>query len=354
MDLASLIPTPDTIPAHWGWFQFFLMLTFFLHLLFMNVMLGSGIIILINEIFTPALPSPIYRDMGRKLPTVIAFAVNFGVAPLLFLQVLYGQFMYTSSVLMAVWWLSVVGALIISYACAYFHAFRFDILGKNRPKVMGLAVFLLLAISFIFSNNMTLMLRPDFWPAYFDNPTGWLLNLQDPTLLPRWLHFVTASLAVGGLFIAILGKFDQTNAGEKKINLGFNWFSSATMVQIMIGIWFLFSLPVDIRHLFLGGNAFHTLLLLTAATTALLALGSSLLRRFWLTMVSTGSTIFLMILMRDLVRRAFLAPYFSPVDLQVKPEYSPMIVFILSLLIGGAFIAYMLRLAFRTYKEVPK
>lgn len=35
-----LIPTPDTLPVSWGYFQSLLMLMFPLHLLLMNAMLG--------------------------------------------------------------------------------------------------------------------------------------------------------------------------------------------------------------------------------------------------------------------------------------------------------------------------
>lgn len=39
------------IPVHWGWFwfQLFLFLTFFIHILLMNVMLGTGFIALVSH-----------------------------------------------------------------------------------------------------------------------------------------------------------------------------------------------------------------------------------------------------------------------------------------------------------------
>ena len=37
--MQAIIPSADTIPAAWGWFQFLLLLTFPLHLLAMNAML---------------------------------------------------------------------------------------------------------------------------------------------------------------------------------------------------------------------------------------------------------------------------------------------------------------------------
>ena len=37
MDVAGLIPTPDTIPVHWGW------------LLLMNLMLGGSLLALVGR-----------------------------------------------------------------------------------------------------------------------------------------------------------------------------------------------------------------------------------------------------------------------------------------------------------------
>ena len=38
-----IIPSPDSIPVPWGYFKFLLLLTFPLHLLMMNAMLGSAV-----------------------------------------------------------------------------------------------------------------------------------------------------------------------------------------------------------------------------------------------------------------------------------------------------------------------
>jgi len=124
MDPASLVPTPDAIPVPWGFFEFLLILTFFAHILLMNAMIGTAFIAMVREIRTPLTAPPPCRDIAGKLPYTIAFAVNFGVAPLLFLQVLYGHFMYTSSILMAAYWLSIIGMLILAYYSAYLRSGR--------------------------------------------------------------------------------------------------------------------------------------------------------------------------------------------------------------------------------------
>jgi hypothetical protein len=59
-----------------------------------------------------------------------------------------------------------------------------------------------------------------------------------------------------------------------------------------------------------------------------------------------------MVLMRDLVRTGYLAPYFSLSELQVTPEYSPLIFFLVVFALGLALVGYMLKLVFASRKEV--
>jgi hypothetical protein len=49
MDPTAFIPTPDANLIHWAWFQLFLLLTFFIHILLMNVMLGTAFIALVSH-----------------------------------------------------------------------------------------------------------------------------------------------------------------------------------------------------------------------------------------------------------------------------------------------------------------
>ena len=134
MDPALLLPSPDAIPAPWGWFQALLLLTFFCHILLMNVMLGTACIALADHFGTGGERAAESHRLAGALPFTIAFAVNFGVAPLLFVQVLYGQFVYVSSILMASFWLAVIALLIAAYAAAYLYKYRYDRLG-GAPAV---------------------------------------------------------------------------------------------------------------------------------------------------------------------------------------------------------------------------
>ena len=49
----------------------------------------------------------------------MTFVINLAVPPLLFAQVLYGRALYTSSVLIGVYWISIIGILMLTYWLLY-------------------------------------------------------------------------------------------------------------------------------------------------------------------------------------------------------------------------------------------
>ncbi|MFP4213752.1 MAG: hypothetical protein ACLFRL_06535 [Desulfohalobiaceae bacterium] len=355
MDPGDLIPAAEALPVPWGWLYFFLLLTFILHLLLMNIMLGSGIIALVNQLRAGSRPAQaMSKDISVQLPFAIAFTVNLGVAPLLFLQVLYGQFMYTSSVLMAAYWLSVVGLVILAYVCAYVYDFKFEALGQARTLFLALAVTCLLLTGFFFTNNMTLMLSPERWSAYFQDKSGTILNLGDPTLIPRYLHFLLASMAVAGLFQALIWQRKQKKdlpEAQANVQQGLKWFSYCTALQILAGFWFLIALPNRIMLLFMGQSLLHTLSLFIVLAMALLLLYSAWKQKLWSTAALLLALVAFMAWVRDLVRTAYLEPYYDLSMREVVPQYSPLLVFLLVLLLGLGILAYMLRLVHRSLKE---
>lgn len=257
MTAAQLIPTPDVLQVPWGWFQILLTITFFLHLVLMNILLGCSLITFFQH--AAGNNTETNKIISRKLPFTVAFTINFGVAPLLFLQVLYGHFMYASSVLMASYWLLIVGILILTYYGTYIYSLTYDKGTDFHTVLSGAIALALLAVAFLFTCNLALMVNPESWPAYFNNPRGTLLNLADPTLLPRFLHSVFASLAVGGLSIGLYYDFKKRR-GEPNcdggISTGMNWFAWATILNFGAGTWYWGSLPASVRILTGEGSAF--------------------------------------------------------------------------------------------------
>ncbi|GFE60693.1 hypothetical protein [Geobacter sp. AOG2] len=349
----ALIPAPDTIPVAWGWFQVFLMLVFPLHLLLMNAMLGSTAISLYARIKGGETNLRLAHELAKVLPFLIAFTINLGVAALLFIQVLFGNFLYTSSVLMAVFWLSVPLLLIVAYYAVYIYDFRFASLGKGGTFLIGLALVILLGIAFFFSNNMSLMLEPPRWSAYFRNPGGTILNVGSAVIWPRYLHLVTGGLAVGGLFVALYGRFKgrhDTQLAARAAEVGMKVFISFTMVQFVIGSWFLLRLPRPVMLLFMGGNPAATTLFVIGMLLTVAVLGAGFRKKIVLSASLTFPLVFVMAFMRDAARGGYLKPFFTPDMLRVIPQYSPMFMFIVTLIGGIATIFWMLRKTVKLYK----
>lgn len=339
MNPADLVPTPVPIPVPGDWFTILLVATFVIHILLMNAVVGGAAVALFNRP-APERPGPA-KPLSASLTILLALTINFGVAPLLFLQVNYGHFDYVSSVLMGGWWLGVIGLLIIGYYALYVYKYKFDSLGHGRAFFLGAALVLLLWIGFMFSNNISLMLRPEKWLDYFTK--GVFLNWDDPTLYPRWLHMMVSALAVGGLFTALLCRHRGDRDGEK---VGLNWFTRGTLVNLAFGLWFLLSLPQDIILKFMGGSVAATVFLVLALVGVGLMLAAGFTGRTVQATVLTVLTVTLMAIVRHYVRVFFLAPYGGDVaNIPVTGQYSPLVLFLAVLAIGLGLIVWMLRMA---------
>lgn len=353
----NLIPTldPNPLPAPFWVFKLLLVVTFFLHILAMNFMLGGAVLALVAK-WRPKnreTNNRVFVDIAKKLPSLLPATITLGIAPLLFVQVLYGQFFYTSSIVVAWPWLLVLVVLTVAYYGFYYVSFQN---GQNPGKaggVMLLSVVLIFIIGFVYSNNLTLSQTPGRWGAkYFANPSGWNLNLSEPTLIPRFLHFFTAAVAVGGLllvFIAFAKWKRDADYARHLFQFGGKAFMYATMTQFIVGIWFLASLPRDLRTLFLGDNVAATVLLVIGVLGAIGAifLMAEALRKENVRLAAyyvsgiTGVVILSMSVMRDILRDAYLKPYFHSEQFAVKTQWSVFPLFLV-LFIAGVILWFVM------------
>lgn len=353
----NLIPTvdPNPLPAPYWLFKLLLIVTFVLHILAMNFMLGGGVVALLTKWHAKNRETGkrMFFDVAKKMPVLLPATITLGIAPLLFVQVLYGQFFYTSSILMAWPWFLVLVLLTVAYYGFYYVSFQS---GRNPGRaggVMLLSVILVFLIGFMFTNNITLMQRPSRWGAkYFASAGGWHLNLTEPTLIPRYLHFFTAAVAVGGLLLVFMAlanwKRDREYAGQL-LEFGGKTFMYATMTQFVVGIVFLISLPAEMRMLFMGGDPVATSLLLVGivgGVAAIFLMSDALHKQnirvaaFYVPAI-IGVVIACMSVMRDILRDAYLKPYFHPGQFAVKTQWEVLPLF-LALFLGGVVLWFVM------------
>jgi hypothetical protein len=360
MNSQIILPEPDPIPlpAPYWLLKFLLVLTFILHIIAMNFALGGGFIAGITDLIGRKKSNQFHTNLSsslsKMLPIATAFTITLGIAPLLFLQVLYGQYFYTSSIIMAWPWLAVILLLIIGYYGYYIYQFNFEKLSGIRAWIVLGSAVLFAIIGLIYTNNLVLMLTPEKWAQkYFANPHGTNFNFDDPTVIPRYLHFLVASISVAGLLVLIygLGKISKDEKyGRWAIKYGGLWFVFGTIVQYAVGIWFLLSLKKEFILLYMGENTLATivfglsvllslisliliLLSFNAQNPKLLAIGG---------IVALFLTIAGMSIMRDILRHAYLENYFKPEQFDVQLQLSVLIVFAVVFIVGLVTVGYML------------
>ena len=358
MDPSGLIPYPDILPAP-GWlFYILLVATFTLHLIVANVMLGGGIMALMSEWFErreeKGNAASVHKEIAPKLPMTIALTVNLGIPPLLFLQILYGNFIYVSTMLMAVYWLSIFVLIILAYYGAYLYNLKFDRLAGSRMWIMGISVLMMLAVGFFFTNSLLIMTDPKVWPTYFDRPGGTLIHFGEPNLIPRYLHFVVSSVAMGGLAMGLLGWW-RTRKGDSEggatVTRGLRVYAFSTLFQFVVGALYLGTLPNQVLAKAAFENTPALAVFVISIATALCSVFYGMSDKPWHTAVCAVATIFFMVLFRYAVQNAYLESYLSVSRPEVVMQLSPMGLFIAALIAGTAVVVYLLKLALRPGKE---
>lgn len=196
LDLPLPIPGPDL--------KIILVLVFLAHILFVNLMLGGAIMSVVFEII--GLTSAKYDALAKKITRTItvnkSLAVVLGVGPLLCISLAYTTHFYSANAMTGYAWLSVIPLVITAFLLAYIHKYSWDTWTgpkKRRHIAIGMsAAIVFLCIPLIFLTNINLMLFPESWYQV----KGFFSSLRVGNVFPRLFHFLAASLAVTGLFLA--------------------------------------------------------------------------------------------------------------------------------------------------------
>jgi hypothetical protein len=345
-------PVPIPLPAP-VWLVHLLQIgTFVSHLLLMNLLVGGGMMLALSSYLGRR--DPRHRELGRRvarvMPIVISFTITLGIPPLLFLQLVYGQVFYTSSVLMAWTWLAVVLLLMVAYYGIYWFSFRLEALGARGFWVMLVTALILVLIMLIYTQNMSLLERPhDFYPRFLQTPAGNYLGSFDVGTWLRFAHTLVAASAVAGLVLMLLARAWRTEAPELAAwaeRYAWRWFLAGTGIQFLVGPGYLFSLPAEIRNAFLGADTLATTVLVVAVVLAILAMAVAR-RSSAVAAVAIVATLGLMVLVRHLARLARLQLYFDPHALPVQGQWVVFALFVALLLAGLYTVGWMLYRFFR-------
>lgn len=297
-------------------------------------------------------------SLSRRLPVVMTYVINLGVPPLLFAQVLYGRALYTSSVLIGLYWLGVIFLLM---GC-YWHIYRFNYKVEKNLRAWPMAaisLFLAYCIAMIYTTNMTLMLRPEVWrDMYTASAVGAHLPPHDPTILPRWLFMIVGGIAAAGLWMVWLSGVKNIEHNVRAYLSGFGGRLGAVGVlgQVILAFAVWKAQPATVQA-GLSGNSYYMIAVyawLAGAAAVLLLLGWSSVKRptsggpAWAALGLGLVAMLAMASVRDGIRDLTLAGKgFDVWNRQADPNWTIVILFLVLFVAGLAGMAWLTAILLR-------
>lgn len=356
----ELVPAVDAfpIPAPAWLFHVLSVSTLCLHLLFMNVSLGGTLMAAIAQIQSGGRPGDFRLVLAGRLMRINTFAISMtittGIAPLLFVQVVYQQYFYVATILIAWTWLLMLVFLMLGYYAAYLYKFRGTPswgAGGTGWLLVAALFFLLIAMVHVAVN--LIHSQPEKWAGLLTNP--WAI-LGDAAYWPRLLHFVLASLGFSGLIVAWWAVRQAGRGIDPEVNgliatFGWKWALWSTLMQAIDGVVLLAVLP---RHVLSGlmRGGMETLVPLTLAIVLALGLLMILARSTRVVerpgLVSAALfgmilAISIMSITRQQVRALYLEPVAARFELVEAPQWGNFTLFALLLVVGLLAVFYMVR-----------
>ncbi len=157
----------SVLPAPYWFVQFFKTLGFALHLIPLGVLLVGLPCCVLFWLFGGVNSRRLAQRLFQQFPIFVAFCINLGIVPLLFVQLAYSKAFYSSTIVVAAHWLGFLPILFLAYCACYFCA-----RGARKEKkwsTLFFACFATLsfyAVGAVFSSVWTLFERPYLlWPT---------------------------------------------------------------------------------------------------------------------------------------------------------------------------------------------
>ncbi|KUJ73503.1 hypothetical protein AVO42_11805 [Thiomicrospira sp. XS5] len=368
-EMMYALRNPAGIPTYPIVFIALGVLTFAMHIFFVQLMLGTSLITLIGAFSQNAY----WRRLGAAMLEIakvsVSVAIVIGVAPLLFVQVTYDPHWYTSNVLSADWVISFIVILILAYWAMYFYYFRNN---KEKDKTlqpksrwsMVVSLALMLVVGFIMHSLTKQMLHPELWQEwYMQNGTLDYSGSQLHAFSPwRFAFFISLAIPVAGAMLVTYRRFKSVreDADHDYLNwaasVGKKWMLVGSVISTVLYIGWMMTLPETAGNFatsfwgILGGAA-----VLFYGVWGLIRLrGEARICSYMA--LPMGLVVGLVVaISREVLRYDILNGFFnySFFDYKVITDwYSTGLFFLTFAVVGGSVLAYFLTIAWKAGQTV--
>lgn len=216
---------PFGFPAPTALYLTLYIVTLVIHVAFMNYVLAGTAWLAFSGIFLgsesrPRTDSPISLVLRDWMPFAVSAAITAGVAPLLFVQILYKENFYTANLLLFHRWMAIVPVLIAGFYLTYLYKSKAIAAWPAWTRiVVGLAMFgcfLFAALSW--TENHLLALDRIIWPDLYASGSMIYRNYDIFPRLAMWTAgaFPTMATLVGWQLYATARQSKAQSPGTEK------------------------------------------------------------------------------------------------------------------------------------------
>jgi hypothetical protein len=165
---------PFELPGATAWYETLYVLTFALHQALMHYVLAGSLLVAWAMIFpgrgrVPRAQLPVVAVVRDWMPFMLSAAITAGVAPLLFVQILYRQQFYTANLLLSWRWMIVIPVLVVVFYLLY--VLKMDFLskrGRTAQSLVAAAVAVgVVFVGFCWTANYLLSTDEPSWPEVY-------------------------------------------------------------------------------------------------------------------------------------------------------------------------------------------
>ena len=361
MEIEKMIKTlqdPMGLSFYPIFIQVLMVFTFVLHIMFVNFTIGISFLSVYGYLNGGEYWKRLSKSLARATTVNISMAMVLGIAPLLFLQVVYDPFWYASNMLSAAWAIGFIFIMMLGYSLTYVFYLKRDSRGKGFA-LFGITAFALFLLAGSIMHVLGYqLLQPEKWLGWYikngavDTSGTSLHTFQ----LPRFLHFIIPSFAMTGIFLMLYAWYfkDREDMDKKYLE----WVSRTgakmafyfTAIQVIIGLWWLFSVPLEfkffINPFFLTGTGIGIVLLYllySAQKDPAKYAAPSLAVAFL--------TIFGMSYARETLRTKYLDRFgYSIFNYKLNIDWGSTALFLSTFIVGLIIIGYLVSVAYKSGK----
>ncbi|MDD2893066.1 MAG: hypothetical protein PHF20_03960 [Halothiobacillaceae bacterium] len=370
MDAQALYALRDVagVPTHPVVFLILGVVTFALHIAAVQIMLGASGLTIWGALSKDSHQRRLAQSMVMVSKVMLSIAIVIGVAPLLFVQVTYDPFWYTSNVLSAWWVIGFLVFLTVGALLWFFFNAKNENLATEKTFCPGSAIFavvMFLIVGFIMHVLTNQMLSPEKWMQWYA-PNGVIdtsgRGIHDFNLA-RFLFFISLSVPVIGAVLVGYRRYYLPRLADKTLNmtqnyldwagrLGQNLIVVGGVVSVLIGAWWMATLPANQAAFALSPWVLLSLALLLAFVAFAFWVRMGKMDTLWAyAVLPVGAVALIMVAAAREILRYHVLMGAHGYDVFTYPLhmdwYSTIMFFATFLIVGGGVLAYMLTVAWK-------